>query len=384
MSLFPACKPPKTALGYHRILSPLAGIRVSPLALGAMSIGSAWSGYMGSMSKDESFALLDAFYEAGGNFIDTANNYQAEESEQWIGEWMTTRKNRDQIVLATKYTTFYKSNNDGMSVNHAGNHTKSLRLSLRDSLAKLNTDYIDILYVHWWDHSTSIEELMRSLDDVVRSGKVLYLGISDCPAWIVAKANTYAKAHALTPFSIYQGKWNVLLRDFERDIIPMCQDQGMALAPWGAMGQGRFQTKKAIEERKAKGEALRGAEQTPAEVEISAALEKVADEVGATVTAVALAYVLERVPYVFPIIGGRKVEHLHDNIKALEISLSQEQIEYLESHSKLDLGFPNNILGDDPHRSGETQNIVLKAAGNLKWVKPTPAIKPKHLQAKKQ
>ncbi|KAL2872336.1 aldo/keto reductase [Aspergillus lucknowensis] len=350
---------PATELGRYRVLSSTAAIRVSPLQLGAMSIGDAWKDMMGSMDKESSFKLLDAFVEAGGNFIDTANNYQSEQSETWLGEWMASRKNRDRMVIATKFTTDYRSYADGKGnvPNCCGNHKRSLHMSVRDSLRKLQTDWIDILYVHWWDYTTSIEEVMDSLHIMVEQGKVLYLGISDTPAWVVSAANTYARAHGKTPFSIYQGRWNVMLRDFERDIIPMALNFGMALAPWDVLGSGKFQTPKAIEERRKAGEGLRsmlGPEhQTPEEVKMSEALAKVASEHGIeSVTAIALAYVLQKVPNVFPIVGGRKVEHLHDNLQALKIKLTQEQIELLESVRPFDAGFPLNMIGNDPRISG--------------------------------
>ncbi|OBT77098.1 hypothetical protein VF21_02914 [Pseudogymnoascus sp. 05NY08] len=371
---------PETELGRYRILSPTAGIRVSPLQLGAMSIGDSWSSFMGSMDKDASFKLLDAFAKAGGNFIDTACNYQDEQSEAWIGEWMTARKNRDQMVIATKYTTDYKSHalGKGNAPNHCGNHKRSLHMSVRDSLKKLQTDWIDILYLHWWDHTTSIEEIMDSLHILVQQGKVLYLGVSDTPAWVVSAANTYAKAHGKTPFTIYQGRWNILIRDFERDIIPMARHFGMALAPWDAMGGGKLQTKKALEERKKAGEGLRSllgsGEQTEEEVKMSEALAKVAAEHGIeSVTAVALAYVMSKAPHVFPLVGGRKVEHLKDNIQALKIRLTPEQIAYLESMKPFDVGFPNNFLGEDPHVTGKTAGLLAGNA-NFSWVRSPAAI----------
>lgn len=151
-NMFQPAPEPKTELGRYRILSSTAGVRVSPLQLGAMSIGEAWTEFLGSMDKKRSFELLDAFVEAGGNFIDTANNYQNEESETWLGEWMEERQNRDYIVLATKFTSNFKldSVGKGKTVNHAGNHKRSLHVSLRDSLKKLRTDWIDVLYVHWY------------------------------------------------------------------------------------------------------------------------------------------------------------------------------------------------------------------------------------------
>ena len=157
--LFTPAPEPPTELGRVRVLSTTAGMRVSPLQLGAMSIGEAWKQGMGSMDKTQSFKLLDAFVEAGGNFIDTANNYQDEESELWIGEWMKKNDNRDQMVIATKYTTGYqmhKVEKGAKSVNFQGNHKRSMHVSVRDSLKKLQTDWIDILYLHWWDWSSSI------------------------------------------------------------------------------------------------------------------------------------------------------------------------------------------------------------------------------------
>ncbi|PKX99606.1 aldo/keto reductase [Aspergillus novofumigatus IBT 16806] len=373
---------PVTELGRYRILSSTAGIRVSPLQLGAMSIGDAWADSMGSMSKEEAFKLLDAFYEAGGNFIDTANNYQDEQSETWIGEWMTERKNRDQLVIATKFTTDFRSYKlgKGKAPNHCGNHRRSLHMSVRESLKKLQTDWIDILYVHWWDQTTSIEEVMDSLQILVEQGKVLYLGISDTPAWIVSAANLYARSHGKTPFSIYQGRWNVMLRDFEREIIPMARHFGMALAPWDVLGGGKFKTKKEIEERKARGEGLRSilsSDQSEEEAAMSAALEKVANEHGIkSLTAVALAYVMAKAPNVFPLVGGRKVEHLKENIKALSLRLTAAQVEYLESQTRFDVGFPGNFIGPDPKVTGKA-SFLLAANGAYSFVRsPTSVTSP--------
>ncbi|KAF2723356.1 Aldo/keto reductase [Polychaeton citri CBS 116435] len=379
MSAFQPAPEPKTELGRYRILSSTAGIRVSPLQLGAMSIGDAWSGFMGSMDKEQSFKLMDAFYDAGGNFIDTANNYQNEQSEEWIGEWMKERNNRDFMVIATKFTTGYNNYKDGTgkTVNHTGNHKRSLHMSLRDSLRKLQTDWVDILYLHWWDWTTSIEEVMDSLHILVQQGKVLYLGISDTPAYIVSAANMYATQNGKTPFSIYQGRWNVILRDVEREILPMARHWGMAIAPWDAIGGGKFQTKKALEERKKNNEGLRSmfsGEQSDAESRISDALEKVAEEHGVnSITAVALAYVMSKTPNVFPIVGGRKIEHLMDNIQALKIKLTSKQIELLESVVPFNPGFPNDFVGEDPHTNDSQLNFLLGATAKISFLQgPKP------------
>jgi aryl-alcohol dehydrogenase-like predicted oxidoreductase len=190
MSPFDIPPKPKSLLGYHRVLSPNAAVKVSPLCLGGISIGNSWEEYTGK--NEDPFKLLDAFYKLGGNFIDTSNVYNSEESEKLIGQWMEDRDVRDQMVIATKYSAHYRAYNhakEPLQSNFVGNSRKSMHVSVRDSLKKLRTDYIDVLYVHWWDFTTSVEEVMRGLHTYIMSGKVLYLGVSDTPAWVVVKAN---------------------------------------------------------------------------------------------------------------------------------------------------------------------------------------------------
>ncbi|EJU06549.1 aryl-alcohol dehydrogenase [Dacryopinax primogenitus] len=386
MALFQPTPKPATPLGEWRLLSPNAGVRVSPLCLGAMSLGDKWGRFMaGTMTKDEVFKLCDTFFEAGGNFIDTANNYQDEQSEALLGEWMKARGNRDQIVLATKFTTCYVRGREDIKYyqNYGGNHAKSLHTSVRDSLAKLQTDYIDLLWVHWWDYSTSIPELMQSLDALVKAGKVLYLGISDTPAWIVAKANQYARDHGMAQFIAYQGQWSCLERDFEGDILPMCSAEGMAVAPWGVVGGGKFKTAAQIEARKKEsGGHLRtfAVDQTPEQKAISAALEQVAKEIGgdASLANVAIAYCLHKQAYVFPIIGGRKPEYLLENIKALSIKLTPEQMDFIDNAVPFKLPFPHNMLGTDPRltRTGTWNGMFMASGGGIKFPKAPAPVPP--------
>ncbi|KAI7301951.1 putative aryl-alcohol dehydrogenase, partial [Hortaea werneckii] len=228
------------------------------------------------------------------------------------------------------------------------------------------------------DWTTSIEELMDSLDEVVKQGKVLYLGISDTPAYIVAACNTYAKATHKTQFSIYQGRWSILIRDMEREILPMCRHFGMAIAPWDAIGGGKFQSKAQMEERKKNNEGLRSmlgsGEQTEQEQKMSAALEEVGKEHGiGSVTAVALAYVLSQAPNVFPIVGGRKVEHLMDNIQALKLKLSDKQVEKLQAVAPQTPEFPMNFIGQDPHITGQPSFLVNSTA-RMAYVQAPKAI----------
>ena len=323
---------------------------------------------MGECSKETTFDILDFFHSQGGNFIDTANNYQNEESEIWVGEWMKSRGVRDQMVVATKFTTgwqTYKGHDDIIHSNFGGNNSKSLMLSVRDSLKKLQTDYIDLLYVHWWDFTTSIPELMQSLNQLVASGKVLYLGISDTPAWIVSKANEYARCHGLRQFVVYQGRWSAAMRDFERDIIPMCKAEGMGLAPWGALGRGHFKT----EEDRKKDEGRKMSKPSEDDIKVSKVLEKMAREKGTQITSVALAYVMQKTTYVFPIVGGRKVEHLKGNIEALGLELSEGEIEEIEAATAFDVGFPLNFLS---RRKGGAKGpaglFLVEMMGNFDFV----------------
>lgn len=224
--------------------------------------------------------------------------------------------------------------------NFTGNGTKSMHTSVNASLKKLQTDYIDLLYVHWWDFTASIPELMQSLNHLVSQGKVLYLGVSDTPAWVVSKANQYARDHGLRQFCVYQGRWSAASRDFEREIIPMCREEGMGIAPWGALGGGAFKT----EEQRKSTEGRASGPANEAQIKTSKVLESIAKEKGTLITSVALAYVMHKTPYVFPIVGGRKVDHLKGNIEALKLRLSKEDMDAIDGAVPFDLGFPHSFL----------------------------------------
>ncbi|OJJ67756.1 hypothetical protein ASPBRDRAFT_336552 [Aspergillus brasiliensis CBS 101740] len=383
MSL-PAHPPPRSPLDRHRQLAPSAAVRVSPLCLGTMNFGDAWKDWLGECPKETAFEILDYFVSQGGNFIDTASNYQNEESEKWIGEWITKRQNRDELVLATKYSSSYKNHEPGMiHSNYGGNSAKSMRVSLESSLQKLQTSYIDLFYIHFWDYTVSIPELMHSLNDLVVSGKVIYLGISDTPAWVVAKANQYARDHGLRQFTVYQGLWNASIRDFEREILPMCRDENMGLIPWGTLGQGRFHTEAGYKEREQNNNhpGRKGQPATEVEKRVSKTLETIADSKKTDLTSVALAYVRHKAPSVFPIVGGRKLEHLRSNIAALEVSLSGEEMTQIEAAYDFDYGFPHTFLsgslfdGSSPRAPNGPADVWLtKLMGNFDWVQPEQPI----------
>ncbi|KXL49030.1 hypothetical protein M433DRAFT_2701 [Acidomyces richmondensis BFW] len=382
MSLFAPAPKPASLLGYHRILSPTAAVRVSPLCLGAMNFGEAWKQFLGECNKETAFAMLDYFYEQGGNFIDTANNYQGEESETWIGEWMQKRGNRDEMVIATKFTTGFRTKDahEKIKSNFQGNHSKSLKISVERSLKKLQTDYIDLLYVHWWDFTTSPAELMNSLHNMVVNGKVLYLGVSDTPAWLVVKCNDYARFHGLTQFSVYQGHWSAAFRDFERDIIPMCEAEGMGIAPWGALGRGMFKMPEEYNDPHRDGRKM--SKQDDKYIRVTKKLDELAKKKNTLITSIALAYVMHKAPYVFPIVGGRKIEHLKGNIEALAIRLTQDEVDEIEDAEPFDVGFPLSFLfqygGGKPYRSRYTAEDLglIRTNTNLESVKKLSPIVP--------
>jgi aryl-alcohol dehydrogenase-like predicted oxidoreductase len=215
---------------------------------------------------------------------------------------------------------------------------------------------------------------MHALDDLVKARKVIYLGISDTPAWLVVKMNCYARQQGLRQFSLYQGQWNASMRDFERDIIPMCMDEGMALAPWGALGSGYFKTKEQLEAR-TDGRNLSYI-MSGKEEQVSLALDKIAKRKNTLITSVALAYVMHKAPYVFPIVGGRKVEHLKGNIEALSLRLSEEDIKEIESAYPFEIGFPNKFLsGGDTWVQGPQDIAFSNRSGFFDYVerpKPIP------------
>ncbi|KAH4044830.1 hypothetical protein HBI73_167040 [Parastagonospora nodorum] len=373
---------PVSLLGRHRLLSPSAAVRVSPLALGAMNFGTAWKESLGECSKETAFEILDCFYEQGGNWIDTAVNYQFGESEEWIGEWMEARGVRDEMVVATKFTGMQitereKQGSSAIKSNFAGNSAKNIHTSLDRSLKHLKTSYVDIYYLHMWDSTTSIPELMHTLNDLCTSRKVIYLGVSDTPAWIVVKANCYARQHGLRQFSVYQGRWSAADRSFEREIIPMALDEGMALAPWGAIGGGGFKTKSQREANESGGRKMK-ISIIGNEAKVSDVLEKIAisKSPDTPITSVALAYVMHKSPYVFPIVGGRKIAHLQSNIKALGLRLTAEEIHEIDDAYGFEMGFPHSFLSHtNAAMRGPEDNIFMNNFGHFDYVegpKPIP------------
>jgi len=338
-------------LAQYRLLGK-SGLRVSPLCLGTMNFGNhpQWK-WTPAMDQSDVEKILDYYTSKGGNFIDTANNYNMGISEQWIGEWMVKRGNRNDMVVATKYTS-------GMGgINRVGNHRKNMFQTVEASLKRLQTPFIDLLYLHWWDFTTPTEEIMRGLDDLVRSGKVNYIAISDSPAWEVARANTMADLRGWTQFIAYQGRYHVGERDQEREIIPMAQKLGLGLVPWGVLGQGKYTGKYKRGETATTGRTVT---MTERDYVLAEEIGKIASEIKRTPSQVILNWTVNRAEKPIPIAGVSSLKQLEDNVAAFEFHLSQEHTKRIYDVSAFELGFPFNFIGTDYHN-----NPWLKLGGTI-------------------
>jgi aryl-alcohol dehydrogenase-like predicted oxidoreductase len=311
-----------------------SGLRVSELCLGTMTFGDDWGW---GAPKDESRKMFDAFVEAGGNFIDTANNYTNGTSEKFVGEF--TRAERDHFVIATKYTL----NEFATDPNFGGNHRKNMRRSVEGSLRRLDTDHIDLLWLHMWDGMTPVEEVMRALDDLVRAGKVLYVGISDTPAWVVSQANTLADLRGWSRFVAYQGEYSLASRAPERDILPMTQAMEMAYLPWGILEGGEITGKYNSPSEEPK----RSKDTNERIKKIASVLMDLARETGHTPSQIAINWVRRQPYHMIPILGTRTEKQLKDNLRCLDFELTSEQINCLNEASPIDLGFPHSFLDSD-------------------------------------
>ncbi|MGW8268303.1 MAG: aldo/keto reductase, partial [Longimicrobiales bacterium] len=272
-----------------------SGLRVSELGLGTMTFGEDWGW---GASKKESRRIFDAYAEAGGNFLDTANRYTDGTSERFLGDFISS--DRGHFVVATKYTLFNRLGDP----NAAGNHRKNMVQSLEASLERLGTDYVDLLWVHAWDFMTPVDEVMRGLDDLVRAGKVLYVGISDTPAWIVSQANTMADLRGWTPFIAVQIEYSLISRTPERDLLPMARALDLAVTPWGILGTGVLTGKYNGTTPGAEGRAREGRGKYPEILAIATEVVAVAEEVGCTPTQVAVAWLRQQPGVLVPLIGA--------------------------------------------------------------------------------
>lgn len=317
------------------------GLRVSDLCLGTMSFGTQWG-----FGADEatSHAVLDAYREAGGNFLDTANKYHGGETEEFVGRWLEGK--RHPMVVATKYTLAM----DHEDVNTGGSHRKNLVRSVEKSLERLRTDYIDLLWVHCHDTYTPYEETMRALDDLVRSGKVLYVGVSDTPAWIVSASQVLAELRGWASYAGLQIEYSLLERTPERDLLPMAKHYGMSVLAWGPLGAGVLTGKYTRggdnDSLRTKANESRGRTSERA-LAIARAVDEVADELGVSSAKVATAWVAAQGYGMIPIVGARRVDQITDTLGASDVELGAAQLEKLDDVSRVKLGFPHEFLRAD-------------------------------------
>jgi aryl-alcohol dehydrogenase-like predicted oxidoreductase len=343
-----------------------SGLRVSELSLGTMTFGEEWG--WGS-AKDEARKMYDAFREAGGNFIDTANIYTNGSSESFLAEFM--KGHRPSIVLATKYSNA----NPGTDPNAAGNHRKSMMEAVDGSLKRLQMDYIDLYWVHIWDKITPVEEVMRGLDDLVRQGKILYVGISDAPAWWIAQANTLAQLRGWSPFVGLQIEYSLIERTVERELIPMAKALNLGVTAWSPLSGGVLSGK--YHRDGSSGEPRQEAGRMSTEMmkqflpeqqradRVVAAVKEVSTQTGRSLAQVALAWLRTRAVPVIPILGARKLSQLQDNLASLELTLAPDQIKKLDDASEIEPGFPYNLYAKEFPRviayGGMRDKILVEA-----------------------
>ncbi len=335
-----------------------SGLRVSPFCLGAMTFGEDLGGGFGA-SVTDSEAILSHYLEQGGNFIDTANAYTSGHSEKIIGDFFRqgTGK-RDRVVIATKFfmNLFAGDPNGG------GAGRKAIVAQCEESLRRLQTDYIDLYYLHNWDRFTPIEETMSALDDLVKSGKVRYLGFSDAPAWKVAQAQVIAHFRGWNPLIALQIEYSLMQRTVEGELVPMAQEVGLGVLPWGPLKSGAL-TGKYTRANGAKMQGLRGSragEFTEKQYDIIDGVGKIAAECNTDSSTVALAWLKAQPGVSSTIIGARTLDQLDANLKALDLILTPEQIASLDNASKPVLNFPADFLIHSPSiaHAGATVNGV--------------------------
>ncbi|KAF4405487.1 MULTISPECIES: aldo/keto reductase [Streptomyces] len=333
-------------LDTYRLLGR-SGLRVSPLALGAATFGTEWGWGAG---QDEARKLFDLYVERGGNFIDTASTYTNGSSERLLGEF--TRDNRESLVLATKYTTLRRPGDP----NSGGPHRKSLFASVEASLRRLNTDYIDVLHLHMWDFTTPVEEVLRGMDDLVRQGKVLYLAMSNVPAWQVSRMQAIAELRGWSPLVALQIEYNLIERTAERDLIPMAREMGLGVMPYSPLAGGVLTGKYSREDITAEQAADDGTRRsltiangtvTERSLAVVDVVREVAAELGRTPAQVGLAWTLRNPGVTAPVIGARTSAQLEDNLGALEVGFTGSQLARLDRAGAVGLGVPHDLLAGD-------------------------------------
>jgi len=312
-------------------------LKVSELCLGTMGFGTeaSWGA-----DKQASFQIIEAFANAGGNFLDTANIYKLGTSEKIIGEFISNT-DRDYWVIATKYSL--KDNNT--NPNASGNNRKNMMRSVEESLKRLQTEFIDVLYLHIWDDLTPIDEILRGIDDLIRQGKVNYAAISDTPAWIVSKGNTMAELMGWSQFIALQIEYSLLQRSPERDLIPMAKHYGMTVTPWAPLAGGAL-TGKYL--RGDKGRIKEGSNRLNENSRrITKEVMAIAEKLGVEPSHVALKWTMQQGYSSIPIVGATKLNQLAENLKVIDVTIPDEDMKRLDEASAIDLGFPGNFYKEE-------------------------------------
>lgn len=336
-----------------------SGLRVSPLTLGTMTFAAKGWG----SSDEEAERMIDTYIERGGNFIDTANFYgDVGGSETLLGKLL--RGHRDRVVLSTKYSMTTQPGNP----NASGNHRRSMVRSVEDSLRRLGTDCIDVYYLHMWDYRTPIDEILRAFDDLVRAGKILYIGLSDTPAWQGARMQMMAELHGWSQFCALQISYSLIERTVERELIPMARETGMGVCPWSPLGGGVLSGKyssadlagspEAITSRKAINVATgRLSEHS---LGIAQVVGEVAAELRKSPPQVALAWTLQNRAVTSPVIGARTLGQMEDNLGALDVEFSEDQLARLDRISAVPLGFPHDMLAGQERIAFGNVNVTRR------------------------
>ncbi|PXW27496.1 aldo/keto reductase [Paraburkholderia caballeronis] len=327
----------------YRLFGKHTGLRVSELVLGAGSFGTRWGH---GAEPDEARRIFDAYADAGGNFIDTANGYQFGQSEEILGELLAGR--RDEFVLATKFT-MRTDNTSGLLV--TGNSRKAMVASVEASLKRLKTDRIDLYWAHVSDGVTPVEEIVRGFDDLVRAGKILYAGLSDFPAWRVARAATIAELRGAAPIAGLQVEHSLVERSTEQELLPAGHALGLGVVAWSPLGGGML-TGKYRHGEKGRAEGFGGrvfqAENSPQRTAVLDTLIAIAQDAGVTPGEIAIAWVAAKGS--LPIIGPRTLAQLENNLAAANVTLSPQQIARLDEVSAIPFGFPYTVINDPETR----------------------------------
>jgi aryl-alcohol dehydrogenase-like predicted oxidoreductase len=333
-----------------------SGLRVSELSLGTMTFGEDWGW---GASKAVSKTVFDEYSKIGGNFIDTSCNYTSGTSEKFIGEFI--QGDRDRYVIATKYTLIDNLEKDKTDPNAGGNHKKNLMRSVKKSLERLQTDYIDVLYLHMWDFTTPIREVMRSLDNLVKMNLVHHIAISDTPAWIVARANTIAENYGWSELIAFQFPYSLRGRDSERTIIPLCRELEIGMPVWGVLDSGLY-TGKYTRRKNALGRLTEDKWGIPSEerLKIAKEVDIIADELNCSSSQVAIAWVRQQHHQIIPILGVTNLEQLKDNLGSLEVKLEKVHFERIDEVVDFNIGFPYGFLqGNKRLYHGDTyENLI--------------------------